>query len=85
MDKFFNEENLAKQLTQHNCVVVTNKEIDLNLIQNLKSNIHSIVYFIETKDNPDFIKSIQSMGINYICVEMYGGGVKCPQGSPVAS
>ena len=65
MDKFFNEENLAKQLTQHNCVVVTNKEIDLNLIQNLKSNIHSIVYFIETKDNPDFIKSIQSMGINY--------------------
>lgn len=65
MDKFFSEENLAKQLSKHKCVIITNKEIDLNLIQNFKPNIHTIVYFVEERDNPSFVKAIQSMGIGY--------------------
>ena len=65
MDKFFDEQNLAKQLSQHSCVVVTNKEINLNLLNQFKEKIHHIAYFLEKRDYPDFVDKIQGMGINY--------------------
>ena len=65
MDKFFDEQNLAKQLSRHPCVIVTNKEINLNLLNQFKQNIHHVAYFLEKKDYPDFVDELQGMSINY--------------------
>ena len=66
MDKYFNEENLARQLQKYKCVIVTNKPINLQLLHSLKQNVHHIAYFIEKNDNPEFVQSIQQMGVSYI-------------------
>ena len=66
MDKFFNEENLAKQLSRYPCAIVTNKEINLNLLNQFKQNIHHINYFLDKRDYPDFVNSIEKMAINYV-------------------
>jgi hypothetical protein len=68
MDKFFSEQNLAKQLSSHTCVVVTNKPISSPLLHQLKSNIHHIVYFIEDDDEPKFVDDMQKMGIQYMLI-----------------
>ena len=66
MDKFFDEQNLIKQLSQHKCIIVTNKKINLSLLKQFKNSIVNLVFFIEDKDDPDFIDEIQSMGIPYV-------------------
>tara|TARA_Y100000310_G_scaffold344284_1_gene456212 strand:+ start:2196 stop:3356 length:1161 start_codon:yes stop_codon:yes gene_type:complete len=66
MDKFFDEQNLAKQLSKYKCIIITNKEINLNLLQQLKHNIHHIAYFVEENDNPEFVDSIQQMGVSFV-------------------
>lgn len=68
MDKFFNEENLFYQMQRHKCVIVTNKPINTKLLQTVRPNLHHVVYFIEEKDNPDFVDSIQQMGVSYMIV-----------------
>ena len=65
MDKFFSEENLAKQLSKHRCIIVTNKEINLNLLQKFRPNVGHVAYFIENKDYPEFVDNIQSLGIPF--------------------
>ncbi len=65
MDKYFNEQNLAKQLSKFKCVIVTNKRINLNLLNQFKQNVHHMAFFLEKNDDPDFIDEIQSMGIQY--------------------
>jgi len=66
MDKFFDEQNLTRQLSLYKCVIITNKEINLNLLQQLRHNIHHVAYFIEKNDNPEFIDAIQQMGVSFI-------------------
>lgn len=66
MDKFFNETNLENQLKKHPCIVVTNKVVNLNLLNTYKKHIANVVYFIEKRDDQEFIDNLQSMGVPYI-------------------
>lgn len=63
MDLCFNEENLINQLRQTKGVVVTNKEINLNILQALKNQITELIYVIEQGDNSNFCSIAKRIGI----------------------
>ena len=44
-----NEENLVKQLMQHSCIIVTNKAINENIINQLKNSPADIMYVYSEK------------------------------------
>ena len=65
MDLEFNEEMLAAQLGLNACVVVTDKPIDTRLLNNAKSRIVNLVYYLDKNHNPDFVKFLHQNAINY--------------------
>jgi hypothetical protein len=68
MDLLFNETHLARQLSVGKCVPMTDKPINLDLIETFKENISYLVYKIEQNDHPEFVKSVISMGIKVALV-----------------
>jgi hypothetical protein len=68
MDYFFNEEVLAFYLQFKKCIIFTNNEINPNLILRFKSNITQIVYFVESNNNPEFIKFLKNNAIPYTLI-----------------
>ena len=65
MDLEFNEEMLAAQLGLNACVVVTDKPIDTRLLNNAKSRIVNLVYYLDKNHNPDFVKFLHQNAISY--------------------
>lgn len=66
MDIEFNENILKKQLEICKCIIITNKEISEELVNNYKNNIIQIFYKIEKNHNPNFISLLKNKNINFI-------------------
>jgi len=64
MDLEFNEEILFHQLQASNCVIVTDKPINLNILKTHKNRIASLFYQVTENDDPNFVKSVRSLGIS---------------------
>ena len=68
MDYHFNEENLIKQLQISKCGIVTDKPINLEILERYRPNIAHLIYQIEEHDNPKFISHARKLGINVMLV-----------------
>ncbi len=64
LDINFNEENLAKQLQVCPCSVITNRPLSDEILNNYKSKILELVYYIEDDNDPEFINRVKSSSIN---------------------
>ncbi len=60
-----NENALAEQLKLSKCVLVTDKEINLKLLEAFKANIHQIVYVVKEDNSSKFVNDIQKLGIKF--------------------
>ncbi len=65
MDYLFNEEVLIKQAEICHVAVVTNKPINLDLLNRIKGRIMNFVYIIDENHNPEFAKQVSNLGVNY--------------------
>jgi len=68
MDLEYNIQNLINQLQQGKVIITTNKPIDIELLRNFKQNIHEFIYIIEEKNDPDFCKEVQHLGIPIVLI-----------------
>ena len=66
MDLHYNPEALTKQLETTKCTIVTEKEIDLNLLIHFKKNIKEFIYFITKDHNPEFVEELVRVGFPVI-------------------
>ena len=64
MDFLFNENVLANQLSICPCSIVTNKPINLNLLNSFKPRIKQLIYRIEKDNNPKFAIDCVRNGLN---------------------
>jgi hypothetical protein len=62
MDYHFDEKILAQNLSLRQCAIITNREIDVNLLMQFKPNIASIRIEIDGV-SPDWIKKVKRTGI----------------------
>lgn len=62
MDLHFNEEYLAQNLQVRKCQIITNREIDINLLARLKPNIVAIRLEIDNL-SPEWIKKVKKLGV----------------------
>ena len=62
-DYLANEQALFRQLSIRKSLIVTDKEIDLNLLNQVKENILGVAYNVTENNNPQFISSVQKIGI----------------------
>lgn len=72
VDEEYDEENLMFQLSNYKkAVVVTDREININILNQLKRNIQMFVFKITKKDHFDFLNKVKSIGLNlYLISEM---------------
>jgi hypothetical protein len=68
MDYHFNGVVLEYILSQKKAIIITNKEIDIDLLKNYKTNIQTIIYVIEEKNEPRFVSQMENLGIDYSLV-----------------
>lgn len=65
MDFKFDESILANQLFIANCHIVTNKPIDLQLLQKFAPRIKQLVYIIEHDNDPKFAATLAKSGLPF--------------------
>jgi hypothetical protein len=65
MDYSFNEHALSIFLEHKNCIIVTNKPINANILIKNKKNIAQILYEVDDNNDPQFVKKLKENGINY--------------------
>jgi len=65
MDYHFNEEILAFWLQHKQCIILTNKPINIDLLNNFKNNILQVIYIIEKDNDFKFVKSLKNKGIQF--------------------
>lgn len=66
MDLEFNENVLEKTLEISKCLIVTNKSISPEIIKKYQKNIVQVFYKIDDNNDPNFIKLLKSLNIQYI-------------------
>jgi hypothetical protein len=65
MDLHFSEIVLETELAQNKCIIVTEKSISEEIIKKHRANIVQIIYKIDKDNNPNFIKLLKSLNIQY--------------------
>jgi hypothetical protein len=65
MDYFFDEKYLDILLNYKQSIIITNRRINLSLLEKNKKNILSIVYEIDEQNDADFVLDIKNIGIKY--------------------
>ena len=68
MDLHFSEAVLETQLTQNKCIIVTAKAISEDIIKKYKANIVQVIYRIEKDNDPNFIKLLKNLNIQYALI-----------------
>jgi hypothetical protein len=63
MDYVFNQENLIKIAEYCNLNIITNKEINLNILNRIKEKIFGFTFIVDLKTNPKYIEDLKSLGI----------------------
>lgn len=62
-DVYFNEAIIANQLSVCKCSIVSATPIRTDILQTFKANIVELIYIIDEKFDPRFVKEAQSLGI----------------------
>lgn len=62
MDILFDQNILHQQLQISNVIIITDKEIDLNLLATFRPKIKEFIYFIDEKSRPEYLESIKKLG-----------------------
>ena len=65
MDHYFHEDNLVHQLRRCPCSIVTDKPINLNILQKYKERINEFVYFVDEDTSPKYFDMLRSFAIPY--------------------
>lgn len=73
MDYHHNEKFLSFYLSQKKCTIITDKEINLQLLQNYKDNILNVVYIISKDNSPSFVQELKNLGIHYDMISYLSG------------
>lgn len=73
MDLEFNERCLDEQLKFGRAVVVTDKPIDIQLIEKHRLNIVQLIYKLNESYNPNFAKNLIKTGINHAFITFETG------------
>lgn len=71
-DHDYNEEAFIFQLSNYKkAVIVTDKQINLNILKNFKNNIQMLVFKITKENNIEFLEKAKEIGLNiYLISEM---------------
>ncbi len=70
LDKNFNPDILIHQIQVCPINIVTNKEIDINLLRSIAPRIQQIFYILEKDNSPGFVKALQNSGIKFQLISM---------------
>tara|TARA_Y100000588_G_C14187252_1_gene896390 strand:- start:1092 stop:1700 length:609 start_codon:yes stop_codon:yes gene_type:complete len=65
MDLYFDERSLEQQLNICKCSIVTNKPINIQLLQKYKSRIAEYVFFIEKDTDVNYFKQLKQAGVKF--------------------
>lgn len=65
MDYLFNEVVLAQQLKMCDCSITTKQPINIQILKENSARIKEIIYVLEEDSSVDFIKTLESLNINY--------------------
>lgn len=69
MDLEHNIDNLLKQASVSNVVLVADREIDINLLKTIKPRVREIVFKLsESFCSPKYIKSVNKLGIKLVLI-----------------
>ena len=63
MDYVFNQENLLKIAQHCNLNIITDREIDLNVLNRLKERIFGFTFIVDLKTNVKYVEDLKSLGI----------------------
>jgi hypothetical protein len=58
---------LYNNLSIRKCCIVTDKVFDLSAIPQVKQNLNLVIYDITKELNIEFIKSLEKLGVKYVC------------------
>jgi hypothetical protein len=67
LDEITELSTTAYNLSQRKCAIVTDKTIDIELLDKVKQNIEIVIYNVTNKVDIEFVKKIDKLGINYVC------------------
>lgn len=65
MDYLFNENALNAQLGICPCLVLTNKPINKDILLQHKKNVQTVIFFLTSSKDVDFVSFLQYNGFNY--------------------
>lgn len=68
MDYIFNEQALSLFLQSKNCIIITNKCIDIGLLTNYRNNVSQVIYIIDEDNDHNFIKKLKENAIPYTLI-----------------
>lgn len=72
MDLEFNENVLKELLSISKCIIVSDKSISPELIKKYRENIIQVFYKIGKENEPEFIKLLKSLNIQYVLASYLG-------------
>jgi hypothetical protein len=67
LDEITELSTTAYNLSQRKCAIVTDKTIDIELLDKVKQNIEIVIYNVTNNVDIEFVKKIDKLGINYVC------------------
>ena len=73
MDIGFNEQALIKQLQLNKCSIITDKPINLKILQHFRSNIVQFVYLIGDSDSKQYVEQLFEAGIQCLLMTEKNG------------
>jgi len=68
MDYHFDETLLEKQLEICPCAIITDREINLDLIKKYRSRVAHLFYEVTENDNPEFAQAARKMGLKIVLI-----------------
>lgn len=73
MDYHFNEKNLISQLRKYKCTIVTNKPIDIRIINSFKKNINEVYYILNEENDLKFAASLKQCAVKFVLATEFEG------------
>lgn len=64
-DYEFSEDGVYQNLVNYRSVIITNKPLNVEILKQLRHNIHCIAYILDENHNLDFVKQLKKAAIPY--------------------
>jgi len=66
MDLEFNEQALIGQLQRFKCSIITDRNIDINILSTYKENVKEFVYLVTKDTDPSYFKALIDRGCKFL-------------------